>query len=193
MNFLPKLFTRKAVQDDANSTAVAAPASSSPVAAAQPAQPVAPEVSSHALELPIATVEDAIRGKRVASRLAEGQSYIGDVQGDKGLQVLGSLKGRVNISGPAGVVWVSKGGVVQGDIVAPQVYVYGHVQGTVRANLVIFGGDAKFEGHVFANHVLQREIGQISINATIVRREKTIASDASQQGVVIPISEAAAA
>lgn len=120
---------------------------------------------------PVVSLEDAVRDKRISSRLAVQSENIGDLELDYGLQIQGRHKGNITIRNERGVLWVDAGGVAEGDIDAPQVYVFGTVCGNVRADLVIVEGVGQIKGEVRANRLLFRNMTGGRAEATILARD----------------------
>lgn len=120
---------------------------------------------------PVASLEDAVRDKRISSRLAVQSENIGDLELDCGLQIQGRHKGNITIRNERGILWVDAGGVAEGDIDAPQIYVFGTVCGSVRADLVIIEGVGRIEGDIQANRLLFRNMTGGRADATIRARD----------------------
>ena len=150
--------------------------------------PAKPEVALRIKAPLLMTFDDALKQKRVTSRLAVNASNIGDLMMEGGLQVLGAHEGDVTVTGEASVVWVCETGCIKGNIDAPQVYIQGRVQGSVRADMVVLEGKGAVEGEILANRVLLRSIDDIALKAR-VRAKETVIGLAS----VTPIGTVSAA
>lgn len=134
----------------------------------------------------LATLEEAIREKRVTSRLAANANNKGDLSMDGGLQVIGTHEGKITITGGHGVVWISETGVVIGDIEAPHVYIQGRVHGKIRSNLTIIEGRGMVEGVLATNNLMQRNIKNITMHVEINPRDEEIDPSISNVVNLIP-------
>lgn len=149
-----------------------------------------PSVSLHIKATLLANVDEAVRQKRVTSRLAAGAVNVGDLCMEGGLHVIGTHEGQLVITGDAGVVWINESGAVSGDIEAPQVYVQGRVKGSVHAELVIIEGKGRIEGEIRANRVLLRHIADIGMYTRILPKE-TVVGQAAANALIVPIAATA--
>lgn len=149
-----------------------------------------PAVSLHIKATLLANVDEAVKQKRVSSRLAAGAVNVGDLCMEGGLHVIGTHEGQLIITGDAGVVWINESGAVTGDIEAPQVYVQGRVKGSVHAEFVIIEGKGRIEGEIRANRVLLRHVADIGMYTRILPKE-TVVGQAAANPSIVPIAATA--
>lgn len=153
----------------------------------RPAPAVPAEAPAQNWCAPVASIEEAIKNKRVTSRLAQGAVNVGDLNLDGGLQVQGTHDGKLIVTHERGVVWISETGAVNGDIDAPQVYIHGMVVGSIRADLVILEGNGQVIGQISANRVLLRNMNQMKVDATFMPRERVVVPQ-TEPAAVVPIA-----
>lgn len=148
-----------------------------------------PDVAVYSKAVPLASAEEAVKQKRLSSRLAAGAVNMGDLCMEGGLQVIGTHQGRLDITGEMGIVWISESGMVTGDIEAPQVYVQGKVKGSIHADMVIIEGRGGVEGQIRANRVLLRNAKEIDMSARILSKETVLGPSSA---AILPINVATA-
>lgn len=156
----------------------------------KPVMPNLPEVSVRPSSSVLANADEAVKQKRLSSRLALGAVNVGDLCMEGGLQVIGAHQGQLIITGETGVVWINETGLVTGDIDAPQVYIQGRVKGSVRAEMVIIEGSGSVDGQIMANRVLLRQVEDIAINARILSKETVVGQSTA---AIVPINSSVSA
>jgi cytoskeletal protein CcmA (bactofilin family) len=114
---------------------------------------IAKEAQSHNDRI-VASAQEEIRrlGGRgdalhpeAASSISSGLSIVGKITGHGALTIFGRVEGEVRAS----IVVIAEGAEMVGDVVAEELTVGGHLEGTIHANRVRLNGTGVVEGDIF--------------------------------------------
>jgi len=102
------------------------------------------------------------------SSISSAMTIVGKISGDGIVKIFGRVEGELR----AASVLVSEGAEFEGDLVAEEVTVGGHVKGSIHANRVKLNGSAAVEGDIFHRSLSIEENARFEGSS---RREEAVA------------------
>jgi len=112
---------------------------------------------------------DVVKSPVKATVVGSNAEFVGNITFSKTLQISGTVKGNITATeeGDAKVI-VDDKGLIEGDVVAPEVLIEGEINGNVRStSKIIIAASALITGNVYYD-ILEMQ-GGATVNGSLIR------------------------
>ena len=136
-----------------------------------PQQPAVAPPAAMPASLPVSSTATA----DVTSLISAGMTLVGKLVGDGAVQVFGRIEGEIQASS----ILICEGAQVEGNVVAKDLTIGGHVKGTIHATRVKLNGTAVVDGDIYHRSLAIEENARFEGSS---RREENLTDKQSSAG-----------